>query len=126
MRARRVKTITCLGHTVQVGFQVKATGPGREPSKLRWKLAYFMNDYAPNQCWSDLVSWVFGYGVLDQPWRDLRPLDVLPWRPITPVCRTDAARNGACYCGKVATAACAGAPNGPRASVIVEPAEASA
>lgn len=120
MKARRVATVHALGHVLQVGFQLRQDGPWSWPSNSRplWKVAYFVEDHAPvQQCWSDLVSWVFGSG-----WDDRTLRSVMPWRPVTQTCRDDAARVGACYCGKVATAECAAGPNGPRASVIV-PAE---
>lgn len=95
-------TRTFLGHTLQVGFQIRATGPGRQPSKLRWKVAGFVDDHAPRvQCWSELVDWVFRHGVLDQDLRDLRPRDLLPWRPLPQSCRDSAREVGACYCGRV-------------------------
>lgn len=102
MRSRRVMTRTVLGHNVQVGFQIRATGPGRQPSKHRWAIAYFVLEHAPRaQCWSDLVDWVFRYGPLDQDLRDLRPRDLLPWRPVDQGCRDSARECGACYCGRV-------------------------
>ena len=59
-------------------------------SRLRWRLAYALNRL-PGQCWSDLVGWV-----LRSPFTARHP-----WRPVTRTCREDAARTGACYCGKV-------------------------
>jgi hypothetical protein len=60
-------------------------------SKRRWRIADLMNRL-PGQCWADLVGWVLG----DAPERSR-----LPWRPISSMCRQDAARTGCCYCGKI-------------------------
>lgn len=65
--------------------------------RLRWRIAGIVNRL-PGQCWSRLVDWV-----LFEPEPDGEPEDRrrgLPWRPIDAVCRRDAARCGACYCGK--------------------------
>lgn len=66
------------------------------PERLRWRIADLVN--FRNQCWADLVSWVLN----DEPIRDTGIKAALPARPITDICRKDAARNGRCYCGKVA------------------------
>lgn len=126
MRARRVLNRTLLGHNVQVGFQIRATGPGRQPSKLRWKIAYLVDEHAPvTQCWSDLVDWVFRSGRREQPLRDLRLSDLLPWRPLSQHCRDSAAECGACYCGGVARADVAALRDGPRARAVVPMPEAA-
>jgi hypothetical protein len=46
----------------------------------------------PGQCWSRLVDWALRTDTDDRQF---------PWRLITWICRTDAARTGQCYCGKI-------------------------
>jgi len=65
-------------------------------AKFRWRIAVLMNRL-PGQCWADLVTWA-----IDTP----RTRKILgnprhPWRPVTSTCRSDAAGNDACYCGKI-------------------------
>jgi hypothetical protein len=56
--------------------------------KLRWRIADLM-DRLPGQCWADLASWAL-YG----PRKVARDGESrLPWRPITAMCRRDAAEN---------------------------------
>lgn len=55
----------------------------------RWRIARLI-DRLPGQCWTDLVRWVT-YGRRG------------PWSPQTDTCRTDAARNGRCLCGRLTT-----------------------
>jgi hypothetical protein len=61
---------------------------------LRWKIANQMNRL-PGQCWIDLVMWAQHGREDGQP--------VLPTRPIGWACRSDMARNGGCFCGKIRT-----------------------
>lgn len=61
--------------------------------KLRWRIVSLL-DRRPDQCWADLCTWALGNG--DDGIRGLNPLS-----PIGPVCRSDAARSGSCYCGKL-------------------------
>jgi hypothetical protein len=56
----------------------------------RWWIITQLNRL-PGQCWSNLVSWA-----LDRD-RGKRS----PWSPVDSVCRSDAAQNGTCYCGKL-------------------------
>ncbi|MEU4570811.1 hypothetical protein [Micromonospora sp. NPDC023956] len=55
--------------------------------RLRWRIAHLINRL-PGQCWANLVSFAL---------RDRRS----PWQPMDSMCRADAARCGACYCGKI-------------------------
>ncbi|OKI47265.1 hypothetical protein [Micromonospora sp. CB01531] len=55
--------------------------------RARWRVAGLL-DKLPGQCWSELVMWALKYK------RN-------PWSPQDAVCRSDAARVGACYCGKL-------------------------
>lgn len=57
-------------------------------TRSRWRIAALLNRL-PGQCWTELVTWALG-------WRGLNP-----WSPIDRTCRTDLARNGECYCGKL-------------------------
>lgn len=85
--------------------------------RLKWRIADLLN--TRRQCWADLVSWVLD----EEPLRDTGLRAALPWRPITALCRKDAASNGRCYCGKLAadgtvlrrgeTVCSAPAPTGP-------------
>lgn len=61
--------------------------------RWRWKIAWAL-DRLKGQCWSDLVSWVLAWNRDEARLRDA-------WKPQGSGCRTDAARTGACYCGKV-------------------------
>lgn len=127
MRARRVKTVTLLGHTVQIGLQIRATGPTDWPwgTKGHWKVAQFVEDHAPvEQCWSDLVSWVLGPDTVGLYLHE-RLAALLPWRPIRQTCRQDATTCGTCRCGKVARSDVAALPNAPLATVIVPMSEAT-
>lgn len=65
--------------------------------QIRWRIANLLNRL-PGQCWTDLVSWA-----LDGPRAARRRGDnLLPWRPITDLCRKDAGENdGRCYCSKI-------------------------
>jgi hypothetical protein len=56
--------------------------------RLRWRIAELLNRL-PGQCWTNLVMWA-------NRSTDQR----IPWQPIDWACRADAARNGACWCGK--------------------------
>lgn len=60
-------------------------------SRLRWWIAYQLNRLS-GQCWTDLVIWALGWKAGEQR---------TPWSPQGPMCRLDAAQNGACYCGKL-------------------------
>jgi hypothetical protein len=62
--------------------------------KIRWRIAGLV-DRLPGQCWSDLVDWAMR-DRRDDPGRGID----LPWKPMGN-CRRDAARVGACYCGKL-------------------------
>lgn len=62
------------------------------PEWLRWRIADLLNKL-PGQCWTELVCWV-------QRDRHEGLRSRLPWRPVTPTCRSDAL-DGACYCGKL-------------------------
>jgi len=62
----------------------------RRKSRLRWWVASQLNRM-PGQCWADLVTWALRWKFEARH----------PWRPVTGTCREDAARTGACYCGKV-------------------------
>lgn len=66
--------------------------------RLKWRIATLANRL-PGQCWADLVSWVLDSKRTRDPGLRAR----LPWRPIRS-CRTDLARTGACYCGKLMSA----------------------
>jgi hypothetical protein len=55
---------------------------------MRWRIAYAL-DRLPGMCWASLVPWALGW---DQPLREAR---------ISGICRSDAARTGRCYCGKI-------------------------
>lgn len=71
------------------------TGP--EPKRrLRWRIAILLNRL-PGQCWTDLASWALHDQKYDPDFRS----HYIPWRPINYICRQDAARTGACYCGKL-------------------------
>lgn len=63
--------------------------------RIRFRIANLV-DKLPGQCWADLVGWVYRDNRDDPDWRS-----EIPWRPIGYTCRTDLARNGACYCGKL-------------------------
>lgn len=105
MRARRVLTLTVLRHNVQIGFQIRGTGPADWPwgTKLHWQVAGFVDDHAPvTQCWADLVSWALGPDTVGMSLVQ-RAAAMLPWRPINDRCREDARHCGACYCGGVIT-----------------------
>ena len=58
--------------------------------RIRWRIARSL-DRLPGTCWAYLVTASLG------------------WHPFRghvrqrPACRNDAAKNGACYCGKVTT-----------------------
>lgn len=121
MRARRVKTLTGLGHTLQVGFQLRPVGMSAWPwnKPWHWKVAQFVEDHAPvPQCWSSLVDWALGPDTDGMDLRE-RVSTLLPWRPLPQGCRDSAVENGSCYCGKVGRADIAALPDGPRSSVIV-------
>jgi hypothetical protein len=61
--------------------------------RLRWRIARVVGQL-PGQCWAGLAGWVY-----DRPEGRRRGL---PWEPISGrACRADAARTGACYCGKI-------------------------
>jgi hypothetical protein len=62
----------------------------------KWRIAHLRN--TRTQCWADLVMWVLN----DEPVRDIGLLSAFPHRPITDMCRKDAAACGRCYCGKLA------------------------
>jgi hypothetical protein len=65
--------------------------------RLRWRIVTVV-DKIPGQCWSDLADWAGRwFSDPDDPDESYGP----PWRPQTWVCRTDAERVGACYCGKL-------------------------
>jgi hypothetical protein len=49
-------------------------------------------DRLPGQCWTSLAMWSMST-VREDP---------VPWKPQDWMCRKDAARNGRCYCGKLA------------------------
>jgi hypothetical protein len=55
--------------------------------RARWRIAYLM-DRMPGQCWAETVEWALGY----RRW---------PWARVDDRCRTDVARCGSCYCGKL-------------------------
>jgi hypothetical protein len=59
----------------------------RRLDRLRWRVAYALNRI-PGMCWANLVSWALRYRSLRETRQD--------W-----MCRSDTARNGCCYCGKV-------------------------
>jgi hypothetical protein len=67
------------------------------PEKLRWRIVHVV-DKLPGQCWSRLADWA---GRWFDPDPDSRLPYGLPWRPQDWMCRQDAARCGACYCGKL-------------------------
>lgn len=54
---------------------------------LRWRIAAALN-LLRGQCWANLVDWALG-----RKW--------WPWSPVDRICRSDAAQNGTCYCGKL-------------------------
>lgn len=56
--------------------------------RLRWRIAELWEQLVPGQCWTDVASWAL---------RDKRT----PWSPIREGCRSDLARCGSCYCGKL-------------------------
>lgn len=56
--------------------------------RLRWFIVRHLGKLT-GQCWASLCIWA-AYG---DGWN--------PWRPIDWTCRTDAQRNGECYCAKV-------------------------
>lgn len=64
--------------------------------RMRWRVARLLNRL-PSQCWTGLATWALG----DGRW---------PWAPQGGVCREDADRCGACYCGKLRAEP---APNAP-------------
>jgi hypothetical protein len=67
--------------------------------RLKWRVADLTNSlFHRRQCWADLVSWVID----TERTRDTGLRARLPWRPITQMCRRDAAECGRCYCGKLA------------------------
>lgn len=67
--------------------------------RLRWRIAHLIARL-PGQCWASLAGWAMrasrGTPGYDPDWRS-----AIPWAPIHPSCREDAARFGACYCGKL-------------------------
>ena len=73
----------------------RARGARELPERLRWRVAYLL-DHLPGQCWSNLVDWA----LTDRKAR--RKLGK-PWWPrrMDGMCRSDAALNGACYCGRL-------------------------
>lgn len=62
-------------------------------------------DKIPGQCWSQLVDWV----LTEEP----KEFPRLPWAPQSDVCRTDVARVGSCYCGKLRGEPDSNAPTPP-------------
>ena len=64
----------------------------RIPEGLRHRIALTLNRL-PGQCWPELATWAM-YGPSDQD-------RALPWAPVSPLCREDAARVGCCWCGKL-------------------------
>jgi hypothetical protein len=55
--------------------------------RLKWRVAYALNR-SPVTCWANLVGWCDGQRGLTET-------------RIDSVCRSDAAHNGSCYCGKI-------------------------
>jgi hypothetical protein len=55
--------------------------------RLKWRVAYALNRI-PVTCWPNLVGWCQGQRNLSET-------------RIDSACRSDAARNGACYCEKL-------------------------
>lgn len=77
--------------------------------RIRFHIANLV-DRLPGQCWADLVGWAMRDNRDDPDWRS-----EIPWRPIGPTCRSDLARVGSCYCGKLRA----------EAAAVVDPAEAA-
>ena len=77
--------------TIRLGNATTTGRSGANMTRFRWVVADLINR-RQGQRWADLVLWASGLS-------DSR----IPWCPITDTCRLDAARNGACYCGKLGT-----------------------
>lgn len=61
----------------------------RRRSGLRHWIARQL-DRLPGQCWADLTMWAMRHNPR-----------TLPWSPLSPGCKQDFIRTGACYCGKL-------------------------